>query len=1157
MFNRILHFGKSQTQYSTAANLRVILCEILSRYTLHTGLTEGKMAASIHRTFCSTNLSLLESFTQEFRNQLSQVRLNPQYQAVFVKEMVSLLLLISQVQNDTSLWHLLLLAPDMFQGSMQQQDIFDNVQNASSVLLAVQNVSELFVTEDRFRTAQDGVADPLFPLNCLEQDKERSLVTREICDLFVNWKDNETLVSDLKEVVRKLKLQEIGGKDSKSSINSDVLEAVQKSLYRLKGFEEKMNRSELESLNVFINLKNETLQKLYAILELGMNPRHDYKFKEPYNKEIIDEIYKFTSLQLLSNFNGTSIFNTMAQWKEIQSALKLAAMIWNPDLLNNSNFSTEQTKDTLKMLLYTNMPSFMEDLRDRLNKIQEISSLFSDYLLKPVSYKDFPDQLLALQKMFFIMTNTNIGYQYLLVPVFELMRRVESSMGEARWHELNVYWRMGEKLRSMKWNITGIVAYQQFLDILNTHLHKLNNNSNNFFSEEIDRLSEFVTTVFKEFGEDSEAANISLVTQAVQKTLYVLKDLQLHYNISKLKYIDLFFNYNNKTFDSLSELLRLGIKILHYTTTGDAFSEGKVEPVYNLTRVLLQEFNEFILQHNTSLEAKIWDFLHSALIPFFGNNSNYKMPQNCSAQDILHITLEMLFENATLSESLARSPCEGLFAAMDVERGAVPNATFTKMFQLAIMNLKLSPEFDVVYKPNRERFSKELSCIVQSLQFSLSFLSSLDLVSEQHSSWMQQKTKALTAVAEGLLLSNASCPAPVLQDVGGVLPSQLLNILIPFMLNETGLNSLSFSGSPADWHKLPLFSHLLPSFSIWNSSIYELLQMPGNASDLSEWRHFSQLWNATGNVLTTKWNLTEVDEYVKLLEVMKKALILVDIGVDPRKTEVFQILHNTSGVMKSSNPKDLYSSLKLLFNLTFAANSTVELERIFQEITPLYEIAGERPFYPNRHGKENQDVLTMAVTIWNHIILNRTHFNTEKAWEIIKMIALHAVPLEDLEDYLGTNEEVSLSFSDFLQTPVTSENFAEHLLALEELLAAPAKVNTSSHYLLISSLSKLMQRLQGSSHGSQGNELHHLGQITAILQSMNMDSMDSLTSQLLLNILQNQFKIMKNDSSLPFSREMKQLINFLSAIFEVYAEEDSRGANISTYSQALQKEGIQ
>ncbi|XP_042678296.1 glucosylceramide transporter ABCA12 [Centrocercus urophasianus] len=619
MFNRILSFGKSKAQYSVGANLKVILCEILSRYVPAPGLTEEKMAANIYRTFCFTDSSLLESFTQEFRSQLSQVQHNPQYQAAFVNEMVSFLTLISQAQNDTSLWHLFLLAPDVFQGSTQFQDIIDFLQNASSGVLAAQSVSTSPVTDDRFKTVQNGVTDPPYSLNCWEQGKEKSLVIRYICNHF-NWKDKWTLVAELEEVLRKIKLPEIGGKVSKRSINSDDLEAIQKSLHRLKGFEKKMNRSELKSLNLFRNLKNEALQKLYAILALGMNPHHDYKLKEEYNKDVIDEIYNLTSQQLQSNFNGTSIFNIMTQWKEIQGALKLATMIWNPVLLNNSNFSMAQTENALKTLLTISMPSFLGDLRDRFTGIEEIPSLISDYLLKPVSYRSFPDQLLALQKIFFILTHENIGYDYLLLPAFELMRKVESSMGESRWHELNGYWRLAERLRSMQWNNTGIVAYGQFLEVLHSHFEKLVNNSNSLFSEQFGQLSEFIAAVFKEFdGENSEVANISLVTQAVQKTLYVLKDLQLNYNVSKLKYIDLFFNFDNKTFERFSELLRTGMKILHYRNASEASPEEMINAVYNLTRLVVQEFSESSLPHNASLKAKVWEFLHVALSPFLEN----------------------------------------------------------------------------------------------------------------------------------------------------------------------------------------------------------------------------------------------------------------------------------------------------------------------------------------------------------------------------------------------------------------------------------------------------------------------------------------------------------------------------------------------------------
>ncbi|XP_058696545.1 glucosylceramide transporter ABCA12 [Poecile atricapillus] len=1148
MFNKILSFGKNQGQYSTAGNLRALLCQVLWRYLAHPGATGGSMAANIHHTFCFTNSSLLESFAQEFRTQLSQVKHNPQYQETFVNEMVSFLTLISQVQNDTSLWHLLLLAPDVFQDNMQLQDVIDFLQNPSSVVLATQNVSASLVSDDRFETLQKGVTDSPHSLNCLEQDKERSWVTRSICNSFVHWKDNHTLVSELEEVLRKIKSPETGGKHSKRSINSDDLEAIQKHLHGLKGFEEKMNRSELKSLNLFRNLKNETLQKLYAFLELGMNPHHDYKLKEPYNKEIIDEIYNFTSLQLQSDFNGTSIFNTMTRWKEIQRALKLATMLWNQAPLNNSNFSTLQTKNALKMLLSTSMPSLLEGLRDRLSGMQEISSMFSDDLLEPESYRNFPEQLLALQKMFFRVTGTNVGYQYLLLPVFELMRAVEKSMGEAWWDELNIYWRTAEKLRSMKWNNTAIVAYGQFLEVLNSHLQKLNNKSSGVFSEELDQLSEFITAVFKEFGESSGVANISQVTQAIQKTLYILKDLQLNYNVSTLKSIDLFFNFNNKTLESLSELLRTGMKILHYASADEASSEDIINPIYNLTH-LLQEFSQSLSQHNNSLQAGIWEFLHLALGPFLENSSNgYRTLQNCSFEDLLSVGLEVLFENATLRESSARSPCKPLLDSWGVEGGTGNNDTFTRVFQLAITNLQLSPEFAAAYNNSRERFFQELSCLTRSLCFSLRFLSKLNLVSEAGNAWLQEKARALSAATEGLVQGDASCPIPA-QDVGDVSPSQLLNVLLPALLDETVLSSLNSSDSSAVWDGLPVFSHLSPPASMRNSSLYELLQVGRAASSQPDWGHFSRLWRATGTLLTSKWSLTEVGEYVELLQIMKKALILVDFGVAPGKALVHQIFQNSTEAIKSSDLSDLYSSLKLSFISASATDSTLDWKKIFQEILPLYEGGGEGLFYSNPDGKENQDVLTMAAVIWNEIILNRTHFNTENAWEVIKMIALDAISLEDIENYLSTNEKVSSLFSDFLLTPGTSENFAEHLLSLEQLLGAMAKVNTSDHYLLISFLSKLMQKLPP---GRQEDELGAFWHIAEGLQLLNWNSTATVTAQSLLDMLQNLLNTTENDTSLPFSKELKQLLNFVSSIFELY-DEDSGGSNISMYLQAMQR----
>uniref|UniRef100_A0A8D2N186 ATP binding cassette subfamily A member 12 n=1 Tax=Zonotrichia albicollis TaxID=44394 RepID=A0A8D2N186_ZONAL len=156
-----LLFFQRQPQHSTAGSLRALLCQLLSRYLAHPGATGGSMAANIHHTFCFTNSSLLEAFAQEFRTQLSQVSHNPEYQETFVNEMVSFLTLISQVQNDTSLWHLLLLAPDVFQDNMQLRDIIDFLQNPT-MLSWPQNKSA-DIPSVKFLAFLSGVTIVFFP----------------------------------------------------------------------------------------------------------------------------------------------------------------------------------------------------------------------------------------------------------------------------------------------------------------------------------------------------------------------------------------------------------------------------------------------------------------------------------------------------------------------------------------------------------------------------------------------------------------------------------------------------------------------------------------------------------------------------------------------------------------------------------------------------------------------------------------------------------------------------------------------------------------------------------------------------------------------------------------------------------------------------------
>ncbi|CAM5090301.1 unnamed protein product [Natator depressus] len=1031
---------------------------------------------------------------------LGKLQQDPQYQMTFVKETVSFLSLISRVQNETSLWHFLLMAPDVVQGSLRMKDIFAFLQNTNSALMASQQVSPPVMSNDGIKPIQKRALRLLYSQNCSEQGKNNSSTVADICNLSINWKDNRSLVSQMEEVWRKIKLPEFDGEDFRRAIFSKDLESIQKSLYLLKGFQQNFNRNKSENVNRFTDVENETIQRLYEILKLGMNIPFDNKLRKPLSKETIDEVYNFTSLLLQKDFYGTSIFNTAAHWKEIQSAFKLATVIWDLEFLNKTNFNTVKTWDIIKMKISHRISSFPEDIKISLYTMQEIPSLFSDSFLKPTINEVFQEQYFIFQKIFTNVMNVNMMSQYyLLRNVFELMQIIQNSTDEDLWKELNASWRTVEKLRSTKWNNTDIIAYGQFLDILHNRLYTLNNGSDVLFNKELEQLTEFSTHMLQEYGgEASRVANISMTIEAIQKTLYVLKDLQQKFNISPLETIDLVFNFNNKNTGRLLEILRVGMKILYDNRLGEASDKEKIDAVYNFSHLLLQkEFNKTFLQHNTSLEKKVLDLLHLVLSPFLlENNNRNEKPQNCSVQDILHIILQMLLKNITLSESLPGSHCKFLFTSMDIQTRTMENQTFTELFQLAVRNLEQTPEFASIFKNNNEYFSRELSCIIQSLQFSFSFLSNLNTVSNFKNLWIEEKYQTLTAISKELPESNATCLTPAFQNMDSVVKSYPLNILIPIILNETDLKSQNFSGSSLDWNRLPLSTaSLLPTVPQWNASIYELVQMVQNASNQPELRLFSRVCKSIGNLMISKWNLTEGDSSVKLLEILKKALNVVDIGLAPRKAKAHQFLHNSSLGMKPTDSEGIFSLLKRFLNSTSATKNKPDLERMFKRFAPPNEIPAERLFYTNPYSEETQCFLNLTRVIWYKLI----------------------------------NKE---------------------LLSLQKLLATMAKVNITQHYLLISSLPKLMQYIQNSTDGAQWNELNSYWHIAEILRSMKWSSTDVIAYKSLLDALQKDLHTVKNGSGLHFSNELEQLIKLAS---QEYGGEDAREANVSKYLQAAQR----
>lgn len=62
---------------------------------------------------------------------LVQLQVDPEFQVAFVRETVSFLSLLSELQNETSVWRLLLLAPDLTRGVIRVKEMAAALQNAS------------------------------------------------------------------------------------------------------------------------------------------------------------------------------------------------------------------------------------------------------------------------------------------------------------------------------------------------------------------------------------------------------------------------------------------------------------------------------------------------------------------------------------------------------------------------------------------------------------------------------------------------------------------------------------------------------------------------------------------------------------------------------------------------------------------------------------------------------------------------------------------------------------------------------------------------------------------------------------------------------------------------------------------------------------------
>lgn len=775
---------------------------------------------------------------------------------------------------------------------------------------------------------------------------------------------------------------------------SKNFETIKKSFYIFKDLLDKLNASELKNLELFKLSDKIALLRLSEILhDRGMEHDRGNKSRHLLTKEELHEVRNLTSLLLQRVFNGLPFVNIMTHLKETQLAFNLTTNLLDLAFLNKTNFRATKTWQIIKMIPSYKFPYMTEKIRRYLTAIEEVPPLFVHSLLKPTTVENLPEKLETLQKLFGIIANVNSSHNYLIINFFtDLMKNIQNSVDPSQWNEFNFYWRIGEKLRAAKWNDSDIGVYGQVLDILHKSLYVPHSRSGLSLKKELEQLNKFVNHLVEEYGEDYiGGAKVSTIFDVIRKTLNVLGDLEEKYT-KELSSVNPLMNVNNKTIQKLFQIFEKGLDILSDPRLTEGASINKIDVLFHFSHLLsLQKLNRSSLWQNTSVEAKVLELLYINLSPFLRESSqgDEKLPI-CTVKDFNLITIEMLFNNATLKEALTGSNCSFLFTSLNVENRTIHNHTFTGLFQRAIRDLKLMPTFDSFRK--NKYFPEEFQCLIKSLQLSSTFLSNLNSFHNYKNPWIRKMHKSLTAISNNFPQSNLTCQLPLFCSMDVMNESSALHMLAPLMLNEAE----ALSGSPLVWNQ-SLASFILLYSELPKNAVSAMLEVSNNAGNQAKWSDFSKVLSEVADMLSSGQNITSAKQYAQLLEMTRKAITLVGIRLAPNKTETHQFLETLTWRVNASYLEGVLDSLKVFVNSISDTGYKTYLERLFNKVSPPIDVLTQSLLYLNPHWKETKKALNLSRMNWNTLFLNKTNLNVIRKWEAIKTF-MSSVSPQFLED---------------------------------------------------------------------------------------------------------------------------------------------------------------
>ncbi|XP_053554781.1 glucosylceramide transporter ABCA12 [Bombina bombina] len=653
------------------------------------------------------------------------------------------------------------------------------------------------------------------------------------------------------------------------------------------------------------------------------------------------------------------------------------------------------------------------------------------------------------------------------------------------------------------------------------------------------------------FQKDAEIAlyllnnveNISVALTSINKALLILQEI----NSLGFDFPNIFDKLNSIKAGNIFAIIKEAMKILYNIKENGAISKDMIFRIYNFTYLLVQDELDWVpFQNQSAMEAEFLDVWYLAMHPFLGGNKSQEYTENCTAEDVLHILIQTVLQNTTGNETTVETNCQWHFGLNNSDNSIINSLPLQDIIYAQLQSSSMF--HDLCSDENLNPLAEEMACIMHLLELSSRVLAQVNNLSGLHIPWIQTMHDSLSIVCDDDN-STFEYQTHLVDFLDYILVNQSSQIqYLIYLLQNFNDSSIQVLDLLHRWPEIAEGIMTLISSQVqYNNNTYEIVKLTLNVTTDPQW--FESL-EFVQSIFSTNWTAVEFDGAVSVLESLRRALILIDGGLNKEEIQIYQAIVT---LVQNPNMRYLYdlatSSLMNQTECTGAFSAlTIFSSSVWVAVNPAYEPLEEEFLY-------NLSALTC-----NLLQLQPVYYNWTTGMNMFKNILSFMAKFipNSLSNYLMAAEKV-ISFLSNMDT--SPEKILDGVI---ELLVQETEIfiNSNNTVLLQESyflhgISSLVKTLMNNSFSSGGTSEQiyfpeealnlFVGALNAtsfapaisslsdlIIYTLNNTNNSAALSSITLRLLQLQDNIIKNVQTMslvdPYNSALSCLKNRTEAL---------------------------